>query len=159
MRSWMIISDDIRMIAANPKSIAMFRDDLTSTYARIESRTKEMIAEESVEREQIQLVAEDPSMTISFNIPEGPPPEELRVEGEGAEDMDIEQVRAFLQMKWEIFEGFPETLKKALRTEKLDEVNVVLGGMKVDEAEKVVESMQEGGMLSFSERGVRDMTK
>ena len=137
------------MIAANPKSVAMFKDDFTSTYARIESRTKEMIAEESVEREQIQLVAEDPSMTISFNIPDGPPPAELRVEGEGAEDMDIEQVRAFLQMKWEIFEGFPEILKKALKTEKLDEVNEVLGGMKVDEAEKVVESMQEGGMLSF----------
>ena len=40
-------------------------------------------------------------------------------------------------------------MKRALRTEKLDEVNKVLGGMKVEEAEQVVELMQEGGMLSF----------
>ncbi len=137
------------MISANPKSIAMFKDDFASTYARIETRTKEMIAEESVDREQIQLVAEDPSMRISFNLPDGPPPAELRVEGEGSEEMDIEQVRAFLQMKWDTFEGFDEVMKRALRTEKLDEVNEVLGGMKVDEAEKVVELLQEGGMLSF----------
>jgi cell division cycle protein 37 len=37
----------------------------------------------------------------------------------------------------------------ALQTEKLDEVNKVLGRMKVAEAESVVELMQEGGMLSF----------
>ena len=137
------------MISANPKSIKMFKEDFTTTYARIESRTKEMIAEESVGREQIQLVAEDPSTQITFNLPDGPPPTELRVEGEGAQDMDIEQVRAFLQMKWDIFEGFDEEMKRALRTEKLDEVNKVLGGMKVEEAEQVVELMQEGGMLSF----------
>ena len=137
------------MISSNPKSLKMFSEDFVSTYARIESRTKEMIAEESVDREQIQLVAEDPSMQITFNLPDGPPPEELRIEGEGSEDMDTEQVRAFLQMKWETFEGFSEELKRALRTEKLDEVNKILGEMKVDEAESVVEKMQEGGMLSF----------
>jgi cell division cycle protein 37 len=37
-----------------------------------------------------------------------------------------------------------------LKTEKLDEVNKVLGRMKVAEAENIVELMQEGGMLSFS---------
>ena len=137
------------MISANPKSIAMFSEDFKATYGRIESRTKEIIAEESVEREQIQLVAEDPNMTISFNLPDGPPPDELRVEGEGAEEMDMEQVRAFLERKWEIFEGFDEVMKGALRTESLDEVNKVLAGMKVSEAEEVVGLMQEGGMLSF----------
>jgi cell division cycle protein 37 len=40
-------------------------------------------------------------------------------------------------------------LQTALKTEKLDEVNKVLGKMKVAEAENVVELMQEGGMLSF----------
>lgn len=108
-----------------------------------------MIAEESVEREQIQLVAEDPSTQITFTLPDGPPPDELRVEGEGSEEMNIEQVRAFLQMKWDLFQGFSEEMKSALRTEKLDEVNKVLGGMKVEEAEAVVGQMQEGGMLSF----------
>lgn len=138
------------MISKNPKSVNMFNDDFKRTYGRIESRTVEILAEEaSTEREQIQLVAEDPNMTISFNLPDGPPPADLRVEGEGAEELDIEQVRAFLQRKWEIFEGFNEPLKKALQTESLDEVNKVLGKMKVAEAEKVVELMQEGGMLSF----------
>ena len=72
--------------------------------------------------------------------------------------MDIEAVRAWLQQKWDIFERFPPTLKVALRTEKLVEVNKVLGEMKVAEAEDIVGQMQEAGMLSFSEKGVRDMT-
>lgn len=139
----------LRMISSNPKSIKMFSEDFTRTYARIATRTLELAAEESQEREQIQLVAEDPSTTISFNLPDGPPPADLRVEGEGAEEMDMDQVRAFLERKWDIFEGFPEGLKVALKTEQLDEVNKVLGEMKVAEAEEVVELMQEGGMLSF----------
>ncbi|WWC67564.1 uncharacterized protein I206_101473 [Kwoniella pini CBS 10737] len=150
-----------KMISRNPKSIEMFMQDFNQTYTRIATRTVEMIAEEEAagEREQIQLVAEDPSVEIGFNLPDGPPPVDLRLEGEGTEEMDIEQVKAFLQRKWDIFQAFPDNLKNALKTEKLDEVNKVLGKMKVAEAEKVVELMQEGGMLSFSERGVRDMTQ
>jgi cell division cycle protein 37 len=137
------------MISGNPKSLKMFNDDYNSTYNRIATRTIEIAAEESSEREQIQLVAEDPSMEITFNLPDGPPPDDLRIEGEGSEELDMEQVRAFLERKWEIFEGFDEKLKIALRSEKLEEVNKVLGGMKVPEAEEVVGLMQEGGMLSF----------
>ena len=54
-----------------------------------------------------------------------------------------------MQRKWDIFLQFPEKLQTALKTEKLDEVNKVLGKMKVAEAENIVELMQEGGMLSF----------
>ena len=54
-----------------------------------------------------------------------------------------------MQRKWDIFQQFPDKLRKALKTEKLDEVNKVLGKMKVAEAENVVELLQEGGMLSF----------
>lgn len=150
------------MIQHNPKSLKMFADDFTRTYGHIERRSVELAAEaaqEGEEREQIQLVAEDPNMKIGFNLPDGPPPAELRIEGEGAEQLDMEQVRAFLQHKWEIFQAFPAPLKAALQTEKLDEVNKVLGRMKVAEAEEVVEQLQEGGMLSFSEAGVRDMTQ
>jgi len=125
-------------------------EDLEQTYGRIESRTKELVLEDSQqEREQIQLVAQDDNTTIAFNLPDGPPPAELRLEGEGTEELDIEQVRAFLQRKWDIFQSFDEDFKKALTTEKLDEVNKVLGKMKVAKAEEVVELMQEGGMLSF----------
>ena len=58
----------------------MFNEDYARTYGRVESRTKEIIAEEG-EREQIQLVAEDPNMEIGFNLPDGPPPDDLRLEG------------------------------------------------------------------------------
>jgi cell division cycle protein 37 len=54
-----------------------------------------------------------------------------------------------LQRKWDIFQQFPDKFREALLTENLDEVNKVLGRMKVAEAENVVELMQEGGMLSF----------
>lgn len=83
-----------RMISKNPKSIQMFTEDFIRTYGRIETRTKEIIAEENEDGdvEQIQLVAEDPNVEIGFRIPDGPPPAELRVEGEGAEEIDIEDV-------------------------------------------------------------------
>ncbi|ORY23805.1 putative Hsp90 co-chaperone Cdc37 [Naematelia encephala] len=148
-----------KMIARNPKSIEMFTQDFQQTYNRIAQRTKEMISEEETEREQIQLVAEDPNVTIGFNLPDGPAPDDLRVEGEGAEELDLDQVRAFLDRKWEIFQSFDQPLQAALKTEKLDQVNKVLGRMKVKDAEAVVALLQEGGMLSFSESGVRDMTK
>lgn len=151
-----------RMISHNPKSLKMFADDFSRTYGHIERRSVELAKEAEAddgEREQIQLVAEDPNMKIGFNLPDGPPPAELRVEGEGAEELDMEQVRAFLQHKWELFDAFPAPLKTALQTEKLDEVNKVLAKMSVADAEEVVEQLQEGGMLSFSEQGVRDMTQ
>jgi hypothetical protein len=84
-----------RMIAKNPKSITMFNEDFVRTYNRIATRTVEILAEEKAagegEAEQIQLVAEDPNVKIGFNLPDGPPPADLRVEGEGSEQMDIEQ--------------------------------------------------------------------
>ena len=72
---------DGRMIQRNPKSITMFTEDFDRTYGRIETRTKEIMEEEG-DREQIQLVAEDPNVEIGFNLPDGPPPENLRLEGE-----------------------------------------------------------------------------
>lgn len=97
--SFHVAITDPRMISQNPKSITMFTDDFRQTYTRIATRTQEMIAEEeaSGEREQIQLVAEDPNMVISFNLPDGPPPAEIKLEGEGAEELDMEQVS---RMRW-----------------------------------------------------------
>lgn len=149
------------MINHNPKSVNMFKDDFARTYSHIEKRSKELAAEAAAdtgEREQIQLVATDPNMKIGFNVPDGPPPADLRIEGEGAEDLDIEEVRAFLQTKWEVFQAFPSDLQAALKSEQLDAVNKVLGRMTVADAEQVVEQLQSAGMLSFSESGVRDMT-
>lgn len=141
------------MREAGPRAEAVFQNDVNDTYTRMEKRCAEMKREQAEsggsDKEQIQLVAEDPSMTIGFNLPDGPPPENLVLEGEGVSELDVEEVRAFLQRKWEIFESFAEPMKKALRTEKLDEVNKVLGSMELEEAEQLVELLQEGGMLSF----------
>lgn len=62
-------------------------------------------------KEQIQLVPENPTTTITFNVPEGPPPETIVLEGPGTENMDIEEVRKALQMRWDVFEGFDEEMK------------------------------------------------
>lgn len=72
--------------------------------------------------------------------------------------MDIEEVRKALQLRWDLFSSFPEKLQEALKSESLDKVNKILGEMEVSEAEEVVEKLQMGGMLMFSEPGVRDAT-
>jgi len=79
----------------------MFNEDFARTYNRIATRTEEIMAEEAAagEVEQIQLVAEDPNVNIGFNLPDGPPPADLRVEGEGSEEMDIEQVSPVLAIR------------------------------------------------------------
>ena len=94
---------------------------------------------------------------ITFNIPDGPPPTDLRL-SEDAQDLDISEVRKALQLRWDLFSSFPTKFQEALKSEKLDVVNKVLGEMDVAEAEDVVEKLQVGGMLMFSEPGVRDAT-
>lgn len=94
---------------------------------------------------------------ISFNLPDGPPPADLRLSEEAA-DMDIEEVRKALQLRWDLFSAFPAKMQEALKSEKLEKVNKVLGEMEVSEAEDVVEKLQMGGMLMFSESGIRDVT-
>lgn len=98
--------------------------------------------------------------TITFNLPDGPPPADLRLSSEfDGTDTSVEEVRKALQLRWDLFSSFPESLQTALKSEKLKEVNKVLGKMEVPEAEDVVEKLQMGGMLMFSEPGVRDATK
>ncbi len=140
------------MQQGGPKAESVFQNDVADTYRRMEKRVVEMQAEQvnsDGDREQIQLVAEDPSTHIGFNIPDGPPPPNLTLEGDGVENLDIEEVKKFLQMKWELFDGFPMDLQEAMKEESLVKVNAVLGRMKVTDAEEVVEKMQQGGMLSF----------
>ena len=72
--------------------------------------------------------------------------------------MDVEQVRVFLQRRWDIYQGFSDDFRQALETKQLDRVNEVLGKMNVEEAEKVVGLLDEAGILSFSSKEVRDET-
>ena len=151
-------------MATNKDALRVFEDDVKQTWDRIDARSKELAAEraeanESGERETIQLVAQDPSTKITFEIPDGPPPAELKLEGEGSESMDIEKVREFLQTRWDIFQSFPKNLKKALEKKDLEEVNRVIGRMSVDEGEETVRLLDEAGILSFSSTDIVDKTQ
>ncbi|KAL8276221.1 hypothetical protein RQP46_011382 [Phenoliferia psychrophenolica] len=154
-----------KMTASDPKSLKLFLEDVSSTSERIIARARVVASEREAERasspqgvEQIQLVATDPGVTISFEVPDGPPPETLEITGEGSDELDPVLVREFLQRRWDIFESFPKGLRKALGEKSLEKVNKVLGKMAVDEAEEVVRLLQEGGILSFDGTGVRDAT-
>lgn len=75
--------------------------------------------------EQIQLHAVEPGTVINIKIPP-----------ENSED-PAERARR------DIFDSFEPEMKKALETGSLDEVNKVLGEMKVDEAEELVGKLGE----------------
>jgi cell division cycle protein 37 len=149
------------MIAGGQSAQAIFRKDVEDTYQHIVTRVeiaKKEEAEGASPGEQIQLVAENPDTVISFNVPDGPPPENLVLEGPGTEGMDVEDARKALQIRWNLFCGLPENLQKALNTNELAAVNKVLGDMPVSEAENAVQALDMGGILSFAEGGIRDET-
>jgi cell division cycle protein 37 len=145
-----------KMIQGDKRAEKVFVDDVESTYGHLVTRAAASAASEGTE--QIQLVPENPTQTISFNVPTGPPPENLTLEGPGTEDLDIEEVRTALQLRWDVFDGFEEDLKEALREGTLDGVNKILGSMPVEEAEDVVGKLDMAGILSFAEGGIRDET-
>jgi len=146
------------MIHGTPQAVAVFVKDVEDTYAHLVSRVAESLKEEQEAQEQIQLFPENPNQSITFNVPEGPPPLDLVLEGPGTEELDVEEVREALQLRWEVFSGLSEDLKSALREGTLEGVNKVLGNMKVAEAEQVVSLLDRGGILSFAEGGIRDET-
>ncbi|GAA5909717.1 hypothetical protein JCM6882_008472 [Rhodosporidiobolus microsporus] len=155
-----------RMTNQNPAALKVFMEDVAKTSDRVIDRARVVASERASKAadsaaegiEQIQLVASDPSTVISFEVPDGPPPEQLEITGEGADELDPVLVREFLQKRWDIFESFPKNLKKALEEKSLEKVNKVLGKMAVEEAEEVVEKLQEAGILSFETPGVIDQT-
>ncbi len=149
------------MVAGGQSAQTIFRKDVEDTYQHIVKRVeiaKKEEAEAASAGEQIQLVAENPNTVISFNVPDGPPPENLVLEGPGTEGMDIEEVRKALQMRWDLFCGLPENLQEALKTNELAAVNKALGNMPVSEAENAVKALDMGGILNFADGGIRDET-
>jgi len=148
-----------KMVGGDKRAIKVFEDDVENTYKHIVTRAKIVEEEEAQGREQIQLVPENPNQSISFNVPDGPPPEQLVLEGPGTENMDLEEVKKALQFRWNVFQGFSPALQEALRSGGLDGVNEVLGKMSVPEAEGVVNSLDLAGILNFAEGGIRDETK
>jgi cell division cycle protein 37 len=80
------------MIQGDKRAEKVFVDDVESTYTHLVTRVSVSLSESAAAggTEQIQLVPENPSQTISFNVPTAPPPEHLTLEGPGTEGMDIE---------------------------------------------------------------------
>ncbi|KAF5369437.1 hypothetical protein D9758_002778 [Tetrapyrgos nigripes] len=148
-----------KMISGDPRAEKVFVEDVDRTYNHLCTRVQAAKAEEEAGGvEQIQLVPESPDQTISFNVPSGPPPENITLEGPGTEDMDIEEVRKALQMRWEVFSNFPEELQEALKNGSLEGVNQILGALDIPTAESVVQHLDIAGILSFAEGGIRDET-
>ena len=146
------------MIAGDPRATAVFEKDVQDTYAHLVERVRISKAEQAAAGEQIQLMPENPDVSVSFNVPEGPPPEELELEGPGFENVTVEEVRKALQMRWDVFSGFDADMQAALKSGSLEEVNKVLGRMRVEQAEEVVKLLDVAGILSFSSSGIRDDT-
>jgi cell division cycle protein 37 len=149
------------MINADARATSVFLKDVEDTYAHLVERVRVSKLEDqetAAAAEQIQLVPENPDATIGFNVPDGPPPEHITLEGPGTEGMNIEDVRKALQLQWEVYDGFSPEMQEALKSQSLESVNKVLGAMKVAEAERVVELLQMSGILSFADGGIRDET-
>ncbi|KAK7048437.1 Hsp90 co-chaperone Cdc37g [Favolaschia claudopus] len=135
-----------KMIAGDRRAEAVFMDDVEKTYAHLASRVKRSQDEaKQGGRETIMLASENEG-DITFNVPSGPPPDELVL------------VRKALQFRWDVFQGLPDNLRAALQTEELTEVNKVLGDMEVAEAEEILSTLDMAGIIPFSESGVRDET-
>lgn len=148
-----------RMVSGDQRAELVFVKDVEDTYNHLITRVRaSLIPDDAIPTEQIQLVPENPSSTITFNVPDGPPPETITLTGPGTEDLDPEEVRKALQLRWDVFSALSEKMQEALKAGKLDGVNKVLGAMKVDEAENVVKMLDIGGILSFVEGGIRDQT-
>ena len=71
----------------------------------------------------------------------------------------MEEVKAFLQQRWDIFDSFPKNLKTSLQANDLEQVNRVLGRMSVEQAEEIVGQLDQARILQFSQSGIVDTTK
>lgn len=149
-----------RMVSGDKRAELVFVKDVEDTYNHLITRVLASLSPSgtSSAAEQIQLVPENPSSSITFNVPDGPPPENITLSGPGTEDLDLEEVRKALQMRWDVFSGLSAEMQEALNGGTLEGVNKVLGAMKVEEAEEVVKLLDVGGILSFVEGGIRDQT-
>ncbi|KAK3937634.1 Cdc37 N terminal kinase binding-domain-containing protein [Diplogelasinospora grovesii] len=116
----------------------IFFKDVQETYMKIKNRAREINIERANNPgtdgvEQIQLHAVEPGTVINIKIPP-----------KDSQDPQEQEGRR-------IFEEFKPEMQKALETGSLDEVNKVLGNMKVEEAEDVVGKLGEAGILSLED--------
>ncbi|KAH8889384.1 hypothetical protein GQ53DRAFT_767053 [Thozetella sp. PMI_491] len=119
----------------------VFFKDVQDTYQKIKTRAREINLQRAEDAangitdgvEQIQLHAVEPGTVINITVPPA-----------DSDDPDVQAARA-------IFESFDPKMKAALETGSLDKVNKVLGDMKVEDAEDLVNKFGEAGILSLEE--------
>lgn len=154
------VGADGKRLAPHAMPRAIFEKDVNDTYTMIRTRAEKAREEDAQAgaRETIQLVCENPDTDVQFNVPDGPPPETITLEGEGVEHLDPVQVREALMQRWEIFESFSPEMQSALKSQSLTKVNAVLEKMEVPQAEQMVQLLDASGILSFVSTDIRDET-
>ncbi|KZT38862.1 hypothetical protein SISSUDRAFT_1004245 [Sistotremastrum suecicum HHB10207 ss-3] len=146
-----------KMIEHAKPAEPVFRKDVDDTHAHIVRRVKETKTEPQASgKETIQLFPEGDGSDVAWYIPDGPPPPNLILEGPGTEDLSVDEVREVLENRWQIFSSFSPVIQEALKANSLDKLNKVLLGMTVEEAEELVEKLQDSGMLTFAGGGVQE---
>lgn len=131
-----------RIMTKGHQAQDVFFKDVQDTYLKIKTRAAEINKERAASGsglaegegvEQIQLHAVEPGTVINISVPPA-----------DSQDPEVQEAR-------KIFEGFSPEMKKALESGSLDQVNKVLGNMKVDEAEDLVGKFNEAGVLSLEQ--------
>ncbi|KAL2287598.1 hypothetical protein FJTKL_05002 [Diaporthe vaccinii] len=131
-----------RIMTKGHQAQDVFFKDVQDTYLKIKTRAAEINKERAASGsglaegegvEQIQLHAVEPGTVINIQVPPA-----------DSEDPEVQEAR-------KIFEGFSPEMKKALESGSLEQVNKVLGNMKVDEAEDLVGLFNEAGVLSLEQ--------
>lgn len=139
-----------RIMTKGHQAQEVFAKDVQGMYQNIRTRAAEINKQRAASGtglaegegvEQIQLHAVEPGTVINIQVPP-----------ENSEDPEVQEAR-------KIFEGFSPEMKKALESGSLDEVNKVLGNMKVDEAEEMVGKFGEAGVLSLEQDIIDATTK
>lgn len=146
-----------KMVAGDPRAERVFVDDVEKTYNHVVTRVKANKANPARDgtQETLQLFPEQDGADISFNVPDGPPPDELILEGPGTENMDVEQVKRLLQIRWEVFSQFPTGIQEGLKNSDLTAINKELAKMKIEDAENLVKELEYTGILHFAEGGAQ----
>ncbi|KAL5612664.1 hypothetical protein BROUX41_004241 [Berkeleyomyces rouxiae] len=114
----------------------VFFKDVQETYMRIRTRAREIVRERAAKPEgieQIQLEAVEPGTEISIEVPP-----------KDSTDPEVQASRI-------IFESFSADMQKALESGSLEQVNKVLGDMKVEDAEVLVGQLGDAGILGVNE--------
>ncbi|QRV92342.1 HSP90 co-chaperone Cdc37 [Ceratobasidium sp. AG-Ba] len=155
------LSSTGKRLAPNAMPRAVFEKDVDDTYNMICTRAEKAKEEDAQAgaRETIQLVCENPDTDVQFNVPDGPPPQHITLEGEGTEHLDPVQVREALMQRWQIFQAFSPELQQALKNQSLAAVNVELEKMEVPDAEEIVKLLDASGILSFASSDIQDATQ